>query len=44
MILKNERKNQCVSDVTERVMASDLLPKDSPMGIATGGPITVTVK
>ncbi len=47
MILKT-RKNKCVSDVTERVMASDLLPglrpKDFPMGMTHGGPITVTVK
>ena len=44
VILDNERKNKCVSATTERVMASDLLPQDSPTGIPRGGPITVTVK
>jgi hypothetical protein len=43
MILVN-RKNKCVSDVTERVMASDLLSRYFPMGMTSGGPITVTVK
>lgn len=37
-------RRKCVSDVTDRVMAFDLLPMISPMGMTDGGPITVTVK
>lgn len=50
MIL-GERKNQATkcalksaTDVTKRVMASDLLPTIFPSGIPFGGSITVSVK